>query len=92
LIIILVKKMQVKKRDGSLEAFMPEKIVVSAVKAGAPYEVAREIASSLESRHKKEEVLESPTIRKYVLTELKSRGHESVVESWEAYDQRKKSS
>ncbi len=80
--------MQVKKRDGSLEAFMPEKIVVSAVKAGAPYEIAREIARSFESRS--EDLLESSAIREYTLSELRSRGHESVASSWESYEREKK--
>ncbi len=79
--------MRVKKRDGSYEAFMPEKIVVSAVKAGAPYEIAREIASSFESRS--EEEFESSAIREYTLSELRSRGHESVAKSWEAYEREK---
>ncbi len=81
--------MQVRKRDGSLEAFMPEKIVVSAVKAGAPYEVAREIASSFKASS---DVVDTPSIREYVLSELKSRGHTSVVSSWESYDKEKRKS
>ncbi len=79
--------MRVKKRNGSMEPFMPEKIVVSAVRAGAPYEIAREIAASLEAR--KEDVIESPAIREHVLTELRSRGHSTAAESWEAYEQTK---
>ena len=39
--------MQVRKQDGTLEAFMPEKVVVSIVRSGAPYEDARIIAASL---------------------------------------------
>jgi len=81
--------MKVRKRDGSIEPFMPEKIVVSAVRAGAPYEVAREIAGSFSHSG---EVVETPKIREYVLSELRSRGHESVAKSWESYDQSKKSS
>ena len=40
----------VKKRDGRTEPFVPEKIVVSAIKSGAPPDVARTIASGIE-RH-----------------------------------------
>ncbi|MCF2135899.1 MAG: ATPase [Candidatus Thorarchaeota archaeon] len=79
--------MQVKKRNGSLEAFMPEKIVVSSVKAGAPYDVAKEIASSFESR--KENQLKSSAIRGHTLSELRSRGHESAAKSWETYEHEK---
>ena len=80
--------MEVKKRNGSTELFMPEKVVVSAVKSGASYEVAREIASSLSSR--KEETMASSEIREYVLTELRSKGASSAADSWESYDRERK--
>ena len=80
--------MEIKKRSGSTEVFMPEKIVVSAVKCGCPYDTAREIASSLSSRT--EAVMESTEIRKYVLSELRSKGQTSAADSWEAYDKEKK--
>jgi len=38
----------VKKRDGRKEPFVAEKIVVSAIKAGAPPDVARSIAREIE--------------------------------------------
>ena len=38
----------VKKRDGRKEVFIPEKIVVSAIKSGAPPDVARMIAQDIE--------------------------------------------
>jgi hypothetical protein len=38
----------VKKRDGRREPFVAEKIVVSALKSGAPPEVARSIAHGIE--------------------------------------------
>ena len=81
--------MEVKKRDGTTEAFMTEKVVVSVVKSGAPYEDAREIASSLSSRS--ESVLESSEIREYVISELTSRGQTSAVEHWEEYDKTRRS-
>jgi len=81
--------MEIKKRDGSTEVYMPEKVVVSAVKAGAPYEISREIASSLSKRS--EATMKSSEIREYVLTELRSRGAASAADSWEAYDKEKKS-
>ena len=38
----------VKKRDGRKEPFVTEKIVVSAIKSGAPVEVARAVALDIE--------------------------------------------
>ncbi len=76
--------MNITKRDGSTEVFMPEKVVVSAVKSGAPYETARDIASSLSK--KSESTMKSSEIREYVLTELRSRKAASAADAWEAYD------
>ena len=81
--------MEVRKRNGSTETFMSEKVVVSAVKAGASYEMAREIASSLSSRT--DSIMESSEIRLYVLSELRSRGASSAADSWESYDRESKS-
>lgn len=76
--------MQVRKHDGTLEAFMPEKVVVSIVKSGAPYEDARSIAEALSSRS--EATMESSEIREFVHSQLQSKGHEASVESWLEYD------
>jgi transcriptional regulator NrdR family protein len=76
--------MQVKKHDGTLEAFMPEKIVVSIVKSGVPYETAKEIAGAVSKR--KDKIIESSAIRDYVLKELKTRGHSAAVDHWSSYD------
>jgi len=56
------------KKDGRKEPFIKEKIVVSAVKAGAPAEIARKIADKIE-QHPKEDIRTS-WIRKHVLDEL----------------------
>lgn len=56
------------KKDGRIQPFIKEKIVVSAVKTGAPVEVARKIADKIEN-HPKEEIRTS-LIRKQVLDEL----------------------
>ena len=77
--------MEVIKRDGSTEIFMPEKVVVSAVKSGAPYETARDIASSLST--KSESTMKSTEIRSYVISELRSREAASAADAWESYDQ-----
>jgi len=80
--------MEIKKRSGSTEVFMPEKVVVSAVKCGCPYDTAREISSSLSER--KESVMKSSEVREYVLSELRSRGAASSADAWEAYDREHK--
>lgn len=80
--------MKVTKRDGSSEVFMSEKIVVSAVKAGAPYETARDIASSLSKRT--ESTMKSSEIRKHVLSELRTRKATTAADAWEAYDRKHK--
>ncbi|MGY5870606.1 MAG: ATP cone domain-containing protein [Candidatus Thorarchaeota archaeon] len=81
-------KMEVVKRNGSTEVFMPEKVVVSAVKSGAPYETARDIASSFSSRS--ESKMKSTEIREYVISELRSRKAASAADAWESYDQKHK--
>ena len=78
--------MNITKRNGSTEVFMPEKVVVSAVKSGAPYETARDIASLLSKRS--ESTMKSSEIREYVLTELRSRKAASAADSWEAYNRK----
>jgi 2-phosphoglycerate kinase len=60
------------------------------VKSGAPYNTAKEIASSLSKRSEK--VIESAEIRKHVLSELRSRNAAAAADSWESYDRSKKSS
>ena len=83
-------KMQVRKRDGSTEAFMPEKVVVSIVKSGAPYKDARSIADSLSNRNEK--IMETTDVRDFVHSELKARGHKSSIENWNRYETEEKSS
>ena len=56
------------KRDGSKEGFIREKIVVSAVKTGAPLDVARKIADKIDKNTKDE--IKTSWIRKHVLDEL----------------------
>ena len=57
------------KRDGKKEAFIKEKIVVSAVKTGAPIDIARGIADKIE-KHPEEEI-RTAWIRKHILDDLK---------------------
>jgi transcriptional regulator NrdR family protein len=57
------------KKDGRIEPFIKEKIIVSAVKAGANVGIARKIAEKIEKQ--KEENIRTNWIRQYVLKELK---------------------
>lgn len=81
-------RMKITKRDGSTEVYMPEKVVVSAVKAGAPYDTARDIASSLSKRS--ESTMKSTEIREHVLSELRTRKAASAADAWESYDREHK--
>ena len=57
------------KKSGKKEPFIKEKIVTSAVKAGAPVEIARKIADKIEKHP--EESIKTLWVRKQVLDELK---------------------
>jgi len=72
------------KKNGEKEQFIKEKIVVSAVKAGAPVDIARDIAKQVEEHNKED--LETKWIRQYVLNKLKyhnSKWHDR----WINYDE-----
>jgi transcriptional repressor NrdR len=56
------------KKDGRKEPFIKEKIVVAAVKSGAPVEVARDIAEKIEKHP--EDTIKTAWVRKQVLDEL----------------------
>jgi 2-phosphoglycerate kinase len=61
--------LKVTKRDGRIEEFVPEKIVVSIVKVGVPTDVARQIAKDIQSKVK--EKISTAEIRKIVLENLR---------------------
>lgn len=82
--------LEVTKRSGTTETFMPEKVVVSAVKCGCPYDVARSIASDLSSRSAS--TITTTEIREFVVTEMRSRGATSAADAWESYEKEHKSS
>lgn len=73
----------VKKRDGRKELFVPEKIVVSAVKSGAPPDVARLIGRDIERTIK--EGVTTLEIKAKVLAGLKSNNPE-WERNWLVYD------
>lgn len=74
---------RVVKRDGSLEEFITEKIVVSCLKAGAPSDVARRIAGEVERRAY--EKMRTDEIRETVLELLREENPE-WEKNWIVYD------
>ena len=71
------------KKDGRIEPFIKEKIVVSAVKTGANVEVARKIADNIEKNPKED--IQSSWIRKKVLDELELHNPD-WLKRWYNYD------
>ncbi len=71
------------KKDGRKEEFIPEKIVVAAIKSGATPEIARNIAEKVKKIDKEE--IESKEIREIVLHELSSI-NPKWRERWISYD------
>ncbi len=71
------------KKDGRVQPFIKEKIVVSAVKTGAPVEVARKIADNIE-KHTNEDI-KTDWIRKKVLDELHIQNPD-WPKRWYSYD------
>ncbi len=58
------------KRDGSTEPFSADKIAKSAVKAGAPADIARKIAEEIQDSPDLKEETTSADIRAVVLVKL----------------------
>jgi transcriptional repressor NrdR len=73
----------VKKRDGRTEPFVPEKIVASIVKTGAPADYARAIAQDIERTHV--DTVTTKDIRKKTLGRLKEKNPE-WERNWIVYD------
>ncbi|MBS7657882.1 MAG: ATP cone domain-containing protein [Candidatus Bathyarchaeia archaeon] len=71
------------KRNGLEEGFIPEKIIVSCIKAGATPSIAREIAKEIESIIP--DKVESKEVRKIVLEALEKR-NPKWAENWRIYD------
>lgn len=80
----MIKITKVVKRDGSFEEFIPEKIVVSCIKAGAPVGVAREIATFVEAKIKVE--TSTAEIRQFVLWLLRQKNPE-WEKNWLKYEE-----
>jgi len=74
---------EIKKRDGTLEEFIPEKIVVICVKSGADLETAREISNEIKRTLK--EKTDAEELREKVLELLEERTPQ-WKENWLLYD------
>ena len=72
------------KQDGRVEEFVPEKIVVSCMKAGAPVDIAREIAAFVEAKAKN--ATSTAEIRRFVLWLLRQKNPE-WEKNWITYEQ-----
>jgi transcriptional repressor NrdR len=75
---------EIKKRNGKTEQFIPEKIVVSAIKSGARPEDARKIAKDIEASVKAGTTTEE--IRGKVLGMLRAK-NPALEQNWLVYDQ-----
>ena len=64
-----VVKALVIKRNGRTEEFIPEKIIVSIIKVGAPADLARQIAKDIQSKVKNK--ISTAEIRRIVLEDLR---------------------
>jgi len=75
------------KRDGRKEEFIPEKIVVSCLKAGATPEAARKIAKIIEGRLLEKGVSEvtAKELTKMIL-ELLKKENEEWYKNWIIFD------
>ena len=73
----------IKKRDGRKEPFIPEKIIVSAIKSGSSPDYARTIAQDIEKSTK--DGATTQEIKVKVLSMLKSKNPE-WERNWMVYD------
>jgi len=83
----VLEMVRVIKRDGREEDFIPEKVVVSCLKAGATPEVARRIAKIIEGRilDKRLEKITAKELTAWILQLLK-RENEEWYRNWIIFD------
>jgi transcriptional repressor NrdR len=77
---------KVVKRDGREEEFIPENIVVSVLKAGAPVDVAGRIARKVECMVMERVNVTAKGLTRYILAELK-KVNEEWYRNWIVFDQ-----
>lgn len=81
--------MDVKKRDGSSKEFAREMVVVSVLKSGGALELARNVATEVETSFSGRDAVTTEEIRAAVLSRLQTRAPE-VYSGWIVYDKEKK--
>ncbi|MEM3754062.1 MAG: ATP cone domain-containing protein [Candidatus Micrarchaeaceae archaeon] len=81
--------MKVKRRNGKVEDFIREKIVVAVVKAGGNINMARTIANEIESELKNKDTVTTEEIRGAVLSKLETRDPKTY-DSWIKFDKERK--
>ena len=74
---------QVKKQDGRSESFIPEKLIVSAIKSGAAPEEARMMARQIESEISG--TITTADLRSRMLSRLRQK-NARLEENWLVYD------
>jgi len=82
--IYLCGRMKVRKKNGSEEEFIREKIVVAIVKAGGSLENARAIAKEVENMFAARDAVTTEEIKKEVLNRLKDRDV-NAYQNWLSY-------
>ncbi|MFP3215039.1 MAG: ATP cone domain-containing protein [Candidatus Micrarchaeota archaeon] len=76
--------MKVRKKNGSEEEFIREKIVVAIVKAGGSLENARAIAKEVENMFAARDAVTTEEIKREVLNRLKDRDV-NAYQNWLSY-------
>jgi len=76
--------MKVRKKNGSEEEFIREKIVVAIVKAGGSLENARAIAKEVENTFAARDAVTTDEIKREVLNRLKDRDIKAY-QNWLSY-------
>jgi len=79
-----VVKALVIKRNGRTEEFIPEKIIVSIIKVGAPADLARQIAKDIQARTRAEKI-STAEIRRIVLEDLR-KSKPLLEQDWLIYE------
>ncbi|MEA1993905.1 MAG: ATP cone domain-containing protein [Euryarchaeota archaeon] len=74
---------EIEKRDGRIEEFIPEKVVVSCVKAGADLEAARDISNEIK-RELREKT--SSTVLRNQILDLLGKKDPEWKKNWLVYD------
>ncbi|MEB3825203.1 MAG: hypothetical protein LRS47_00865 [Desulfurococcales archaeon] len=76
---------KVRKRNGSIEEYIPEKLIVSINKNGVPISAAREIERSIRGEVEGKDYVSTLELAYHALTRVRKYG-EPYFQSWIYYD------